>query len=102
MGEEFLKFREDEIGKQGSHSPRRTIDIDNVDIVMIPISDEFPCSKKSSKYFVDYVNNEKAVDVQEISIMLTSCLFFTKDIFFVKYNKIWSKITSIIKNVMVI
>ena len=81
MGEEFLKFREDEIGKQGSHSPRRTIDIDNVDIVMIPISDEFPCSKKSFNYFVDYVNNEKPVDVQEILIMLTSCLFLPK-IFF--------------------
>ena len=58
MGKEFLKFGDAETEKREFHSSKRAIPIGAVNIDNRVIPEEFPCAKKSSKYFFGYENNE--------------------------------------------
>ena len=59
MGKEFLKFCDVGTEKQNFHSSKSLIDENDVNIDEIVTSDEFPCTKKGSKYFVGYRNKEE-------------------------------------------
>ena len=69
MAKEFLKFGYTEFGKRRLHSSKNPIHVSDVNIERIVICDEFPCTKKSSKYLIVYKNNEEVT---------TLCVLFPK------------------------
>lgn len=73
------------------------------------ISDEFPFSKKASKYFVGYENNEEVTSlcvllpkmrwyVKHFDGAKAMCFFLMKDEkLLIKYKEIWSEMLKIMK-----
>ena len=54
MSKESLKLGDVEIEKRKFPSSKSPIDYSNVNIDKIIMSDEFPSTKKGSKYFIGY------------------------------------------------
>ena len=59
MSKEFLKFADVEIKKRKFPSSKGPIDVGDVNIDKIVISNKFSCTKRGSKYFVGYKNIEE-------------------------------------------
>ena len=61
MSKQFLKFGDVDCEKRNFHSSKSPIDVGNSNIEKIVRSGKFLCTKKDSKYFVGYKNNEVLV-----------------------------------------
>ena len=62
MIQQFLKYAGDEIQKKNFHSSKKAVNVNNVNIEGILISDEFAHGKNKetdAKYFIGYQNDKK-------------------------------------------
>ena len=108
MEEEAVHFRENNIIKSTFHKNIKNININEVDIKKIALSDKKSCGQDSFKYFIGYSNAFPSPLCIKFPQMNAYTKYFDKNNNYMnhlvkdekilkKYSKIWNKIKSLIK-----
>ena len=97
-----------EIEKYKFHQHKKPISIDNIDINKIVVSNKVSFAKKDFKYFIGYKDTKNIrpsciffpkMSPYRRDFDTTKCMSFLRkdEKLFEKYNKIWKKVSNIIK-----
>ena len=92
--DEQSNFGYTDVKKSAFHKSKYPIDINEVNIGKIVISNKVLYGKKGFKYFVRYKGDDK---IKRLCIMLSKISACVKMSFLNAYNKVWDKISNIMQ-----